>query len=461
MKRLLVLLSLFFLTEAERQDLSGKMFTFPVESNTAYLSLIPEVDKTFVSVTVCLRAFSDISRAQSLFSLSVPSNDNAFLIFKPKQGVYEFYVLGQMAEFWGLQDDLNVWNSVCATWDGTTGLVQLWVNGNPSSRKGVKNAGSLTETPKIILGQEQDSYGGSFDSTQSFVGMLTDVHMWDSVLSPDQITYYTYGLTFQPGNVLNWNSLQFAKNGNVIVESQKTSQKAVNLAVEMKRLLVLLSLFFLTEAERQDLSGKMFTFPVESNTAYLSLIPEVDKTFVTVTVCLRAFSDISRAQSLFSLSVPSNDNAFLIFKPKQGVYHFYVLGQFAEFWGLQDDLNVWNSVCATWDGTTGLVQLWVNGNPSSRKGVKNAGSLTETPKIILGQEQDSYGGLFDSTQSFVGMLTDVHMWDSVLSPDQITYYTYGLTFQPGNVLNWNSLQFAKNGNVIVESQKTSQKAVSN
>ncbi|KAG7315988.1 hypothetical protein KOW79_020854 [Hemibagrus wyckioides] len=225
MERLVVLLSLFLLTTAERQDLSGKMFTFPVESNTHHVLLSPELNKIMFTVSVCLRSFSDISRAQSLFSLSLPSADNGFLIYKLKQGVYILNILGVEGTFWGLQEEPNVWNSICATLDATTGLSQLWVNGIPSSRKGIKAGSSLMGIPKIILGQEQDSYGGKFDTAQSFVGMLTDVHMWDSVLSPAQIAYYTSGRQFQPGNVLNWNSLEFTKNGYVVVESKETSYK--------------------------------------------------------------------------------------------------------------------------------------------------------------------------------------------------------------------------------------------
>ncbi|XP_060755545.1 serum amyloid P-component-like [Neoarius graeffei] len=226
MKRLMVLLSLFLLISAERQDLSGKMFTFPVASNTHHVVLSPEMEKIFTAVTVCLRAFSDISRAQSLFSLSLPSSDNGFLIFKPKQGVYQLYIFGEAGDFYGLQDESNVWNSMCVTWDTQTGLAQMWVNGLPSSRKGLKAGSTLIGTPKIILGQEQDNYGGGFSTDQSFVGMLTDVHMWDFVLSPDQIVYYSYGSQIQPGNVLNWNSLEFSKNGYVIIESKDTSYKA-------------------------------------------------------------------------------------------------------------------------------------------------------------------------------------------------------------------------------------------
>jgi len=38
-----------------------------------------------------------------------------------------------------------------------------------------------------VLGQEQDSVGGDFDATQSFQGMLSNVHVWDRVLPATQI----------------------------------------------------------------------------------------------------------------------------------------------------------------------------------------------------------------------------------------------------------------------------------
>ncbi|KAF5928954.1 hypothetical protein HPG69_002728 [Diceros bicornis minor] len=41
--------------------------------------------------------------------------------------------------------------------------------------------------PKIVLGQEQDSYGGGFDKSQSFVGDVGDWYIRDSVLSPEEI----------------------------------------------------------------------------------------------------------------------------------------------------------------------------------------------------------------------------------------------------------------------------------
>ncbi|KAL2083322.1 hypothetical protein ACEWY4_021095 [Coilia grayii] len=219
-RNVLILLLVYFpKSSAERKDLTGKMFTFPVESNTAHIMLVPNQSKSLTAVTVCLRFFSDQTRAQSLFSFATPANPNSFILYKHVNSVYEINQYDNIVVFRGLEDIPNQWNSVCATWDSTTGIAQLWVNGKPSTRKGLRRGGNISGEPSIILGQEQDSYGGTFDKAQSFVGMLTDVHMWDSVLSYSEIALYTNRIPHtNDGNVLNWESLDFTCKGYVIVE---------------------------------------------------------------------------------------------------------------------------------------------------------------------------------------------------------------------------------------------------
>ena len=123
-----------------------------------------------------------------------------------------------MADFWGLPDELNGWNSFCATWESSTGLTQVWVNGKPSSRKSVFKGGSLRGTPVIVLGQDQDAYGGQFSSNDALIGQLTDVHMWDRVISPCEITQFSEKKIVEGGNVINWEALDYTVFGNVIEE---------------------------------------------------------------------------------------------------------------------------------------------------------------------------------------------------------------------------------------------------
>ncbi|XP_063047153.1 mucosal pentraxin-like [Engraulis encrasicolus] len=213
---------------AERKDLTGKMFTFPVESDTAHVVLVPLPTqiKTLTAVTVCLRFFSDQTRAQSLFSFATPAHSNAFLLYKNIHSMYEINVYDNVVAFRAMEDIPNQWNSVCATWDSKTGIAQLWVNGKPSARKGVHRGGPITEEPSIILGQDQDSYGGTFDKAQSFVGMVTDVHMWNSVLSYSALALYMNRIPqAHDGNVINWESLDFTCRGYVLVEDQVSGMR--------------------------------------------------------------------------------------------------------------------------------------------------------------------------------------------------------------------------------------------
>ena len=69
------------------------------------------------------------------------------------------------------------------------------------------------------LGQDQDSYGGGFEAAQSFVGSMTDVYMWDSVLSPKEIQYYMTGIIVRPGNVVDWRQMVFTVTGAVVEET--------------------------------------------------------------------------------------------------------------------------------------------------------------------------------------------------------------------------------------------------
>ncbi|KAF1387868.1 hypothetical protein PFLUV_G00084380 [Perca fluviatilis] len=82
------------------------------------------------------------------------------------------------------------------------------------------SSGAIRGSPIIILGQEQDAHGGGFDLKQCFVGMMSDVHMWDYTLSPCEMQKYVDDLNFTPGNVLNWRAMEFQIIGRVLIEDK-------------------------------------------------------------------------------------------------------------------------------------------------------------------------------------------------------------------------------------------------
>ncbi|CAL8332414.1 unnamed protein product [Lota lota] len=215
MKSLLIVVILTVCAAAP-EDLTGKTFNFPKDSKTDYVKLIP-TSGTLAAITVCLRSFTDLSRSHSLFSMSTPSFPNGFLIFKEDTADrFQLNVRNVATTMFRQEYKLNTWQSVCLTWDGNTGLVQLWLDGRPSARK-YCSEGTLSSKNLIMIGQEQDSHGGGFDIQQSFVGMMADVHMWNFVLSPCEIQRYVEDLNYSPGNVINWKALQYEIIGKILV----------------------------------------------------------------------------------------------------------------------------------------------------------------------------------------------------------------------------------------------------
>ncbi|XP_059180443.1 C-reactive protein-like [Centropristis striata] len=219
---LYLLLLMLTACAAVPQDLSGKMFTFPEQTNTARVELMTPRDN-FKAATVCLRFFTDLKRDHVLFSLATPSKYNDFLIFRhATKDAINVHIRSSSAAFAGHEYKLNMWHSLCSTWDSESGLVQLWFDGQPSIRK-FNIAGSNIQGRTIIfLGQEQDSHGGAFELNQSFVGMLSDVHMWDFSLPSCEIQKYMEELNFRPGNVLNWSALEFKITSRVLLENKQT-----------------------------------------------------------------------------------------------------------------------------------------------------------------------------------------------------------------------------------------------
>ncbi|XP_063343554.1 serum amyloid P-component-like [Pelmatolapia mariae] len=218
---LLLLLMMLASCAATPQNLARKMFTLPEATNTAHVKLLT-TKQDLGAVTVCLRSFTDLRRGHPVFSLATSLGFNYFVIFKQNANdLFDLWAREKKAEFESQDYKLNTWNAICSTWDATSGLIQLWVNGKPSSRKFVSSGSNIIGPMSIVLGQEQDSYGGGFDINQSFIGMISDVHMWDHTMSSCEIQNYSDELSFTPGNVLNWNALDFQITGRVLIEDKQ------------------------------------------------------------------------------------------------------------------------------------------------------------------------------------------------------------------------------------------------
>ncbi|XP_028640479.1 mucosal pentraxin [Grammomys surdaster] len=195
-----------------QSDMKGKAFIFPQESSTAYVSLIPQIQKSLINFTLCLKAFTDLTRPYSIFSYNTKTKDNEILLFVEDIGEYMFYVGNSVAIFkapTSLYDPVHI----CVSWESGSGIAEFWLNGKPLGRKGLKKGYTVGAEAKIIIGQEQDSFGRRFDVKQSFVGEIWDVSLWDHVVPLEEV----HG-SCNRGNLINWQALIHEDNGYVVTK---------------------------------------------------------------------------------------------------------------------------------------------------------------------------------------------------------------------------------------------------
>ncbi|KAG8560328.1 hypothetical protein GDO81_014922 [Engystomops pustulosus] len=190
---------------------------FPKQTATDHVILTPTLVKPLDQFTICLRSYTDLTQEHAIISIALPGtgNYNAFIIYpKPPNSYYIF--INQEEVIFKVDSGVVEWKNTCVTWDSETGLVQLWINGKRYPRKGTKTGSPIGPRMSVVLGQEQDSFGGGFDAKQSFQGEIYDVHMWDYVLPSNTLSIFCY--SDLSGNIFDWKNGTQVRKGGVITK---------------------------------------------------------------------------------------------------------------------------------------------------------------------------------------------------------------------------------------------------
>ena len=67
----------------------------------------------------------------------------------------------------------------------------------------------------LILGQDQYSVGGGFQTSDSFIGEMTGVNIWDHVITDQEITRMSKSCLTGVGNVFQWSDFKAHLEGSV------------------------------------------------------------------------------------------------------------------------------------------------------------------------------------------------------------------------------------------------------
>ncbi|XP_069558395.1 adhesion G protein-coupled receptor D2 [Brachyistius frenatus] len=146
------------------------------------------------SVTVCthLRFNLNCFGISTIFSYSIQSYINEFQLranlIQGKRVQLALLVHGMHGPYQEAFDHDDSWHSVCVSWSQNGGRWALYTNGLVVSRgDGLNGTDSIGPDGFFIIGQEQDTFGGSFKTEESFSGNITELHIWDRVLNSSEI----------------------------------------------------------------------------------------------------------------------------------------------------------------------------------------------------------------------------------------------------------------------------------
>ncbi len=128
------------------------------------------------------------SATTPIASYAVAGSDNELLI-EINNGTLKIFINGSTYDTSIPQDALidGTEHQLSVSWDSTTGELKTYIDGTLEDT-GTHQAGApITTGGTLILGQEQDNVGDSFDSNQTFDGEYYDVRIFNDVRTAQEI----------------------------------------------------------------------------------------------------------------------------------------------------------------------------------------------------------------------------------------------------------------------------------
>ncbi len=148
-----------------------------------------------LNVTIAFWLKTSESGAQTIISGANQLNDNEYIVFFLNESVIRFYSHGRVGgnQVWC---DVEIQPIADGTWhhftvirNASLGYADFFIDGEGDT----KRCGHLAydtlkvEAGGLILGQDQDTFGGGFDASQVLRGALDDLRIYDGILSAIEV----------------------------------------------------------------------------------------------------------------------------------------------------------------------------------------------------------------------------------------------------------------------------------
>jgi uncharacterized repeat protein (TIGR01451 family) len=375
------------------------------------------------------------------------------------------------------------WHHVAVTWYRSDDRIQLYVDGAWQDTEDiliwrcwwqwkwpwwwcgyVPRGYTLHGGGSLLLGQNH-VFGGAPD--HPFSGKLDEVAVYRRVLSADEIynAFVTQGgatnpdtysspVMAQPEGAAGWSAIRWMPSRPVGVDlpdyggTDPAGYLTGTVAMTGNVLLMHLNepagyQGFLDTSDkgndgycRDDSSGEGYSCPTAGAAGKLGnalqFDSEEDVYDYVIVSSIKSFPDteisaafwikssnVDNSAGIVSYAVPGQNNEFLImYSAGSDVLRVYIDNESGQ---CSADLNDggWHHVVVTWQSSDGDLQIYVDGEQEGSSQVKPGHEIVGEGTLVLGQDQDKVGGLFDLSQSLQGTLDEVAIFDRVLTSDEV------------------------------------------
>ncbi|XP_043386628.1 adhesion G-protein coupled receptor D2 isoform X1 [Chelonia mydas] len=182
----------------QRRIHTAPILVFRNKTDTKYVKVLAKFP-VMPAVTACAHIQWDKTTQEisTVFSYAVPAFINEFQLrgFVDEEGFVRFAIIvhGHHSPYLPVFRSDGQWHHFCVTWQQRNGTWAIYADGKKkASAAGLCAAGppasqAIYAHGTFIIGQDQDSLGGTFKEKESFSGNITDLNVWRRVLSREQI----------------------------------------------------------------------------------------------------------------------------------------------------------------------------------------------------------------------------------------------------------------------------------
>ncbi|NXL17921.1 AGRD2 protein, partial [Setophaga kirtlandii] len=193
------------------------VLVFRDKTDTKYVKVLSDFP-ALPAVTACAHLQWD-TRSQdiaTIFSYAVPAFINEFQLrgFVDEEGFVRFALIvhGHHSPYLPVFRADGQWHHFCVTWQQDNGTWAIYADGKRrAAASGLCSVGpsapqAISAQGTFIIGQDQDSLGGTFRAKESFSGNITDLHIWHKVLSTEHIEKVRSCWGVEQDLVFGWSS---------------------------------------------------------------------------------------------------------------------------------------------------------------------------------------------------------------------------------------------------------------